>query len=164
MVVQQLTVLELLAAEPQYLELMLGRVIQSAQYASLSPYVLPATTCLFAHVCTMGTTHREERLALVEYKQCPVSAHGGVPVEWCAYHWLVQAANLRVPVERLAALVGEGLDRVAASLGTPWDGERRAAQVKGRAVAAPAYATAGLGDGFERWLADAVAVRNAAAA
>lgn len=45
MPVQQLTVLELLASEPQYLELMLGRVTQSAQYASLSRYVGHPSTC-----------------------------------------------------------------------------------------------------------------------
>lgn len=102
---------------------------------------------------------------MVEYKQCPVSAQGSVPVEWCAYHWLVEAANLRVPVERLAALVGDGLDRVAASLGKPWDGERRAAQLEGRAAPAlaPTNATAHSEDGFESWLKVAFAVRNTVA-
>lgn len=108
---------------------------------------------------------REERLALVEYKQCPVSAHGGVPVEWCAYHWLVQAANLRVPAERLAVLVNEALERVAASAGAPWDGERAAAQLK-RPVQAPVPAAVGNAteDGFERWLVDAWGTLRTAAA
>lgn len=109
-------------------------------------------------------------MALLEHKQCPVSANGGVPVEWCAYNWLYLASNLHIPLDRLLAMVNDALDQVALSMAKPWNGERRALEAAVGAMRNRAFETlpqtvgeggahqgSAVTDGFERWRDEALA-------
>ncbi len=110
-------------------------------------------------------------MALLEHKQCPVSANGGVPVEWCAYNWLYLSSNLHIPLDRLISTVDDALDRVVISMGQPWNGERRAleaaaVELQGRSFQTlpktvgegGRHAGAPVVDGFDVWRADALSV------